>query len=249
MLAAKADTMRVTITYIHHNCFVMRGPGRTYLFDYPGDAHLPAGAAERVRRAVAGTDLAVFISHGHDDHMNHDLGSVTSAAAVVRYVLSDDVGELRPEAVPDNGEVLEVEPDLEYALDGMAVATLMSNDLGVAFLVEDRGFRFYYGGDLAAWIWESASPPEAEFTRAFFDRAMERARDFGPHVAFSNTDPRLANLAGGPEACRIIGAPVFVPMHTFGDTASLAGFHAATREAGTRVFHYARSGDSETFSV
>jgi hypothetical protein len=245
----KGAAVRISITYIHHNCFVLDTPGRTYLFDYPGDAHLPDGAADLVRLAVAGRDLAVFISHGHDDHMNDHLDSVTATAACVCHVISDDVAELRPGAMPALGETLEVEPDARYSFGSMDVQTLMSNDLGVAYLVEDGGLRFYYGGDLAEWVWPATPLREAEFTRPFFRRAMERVRDFRPHVAFSNTDPRLANLAGGPTACRMAGAQVFVPMHTFGDTASLAGFEAVAREAGSRVFLYARCGDLETFTL
>lgn len=241
--------MRISITYIHHNCFVLDTPDRTYLFDYPGEAHLPDGAADQVRRAVAGRDLVVFISHGHDDHMNDHLDLVTATAASVCHVISDDVAELRPGAMPARGDTLVVEPDARYGFGSMDVQTLMSNDLGVAYLVEDGGVRFYYGGDLAEWIWPATPLREAEFTRAFFSRAMERVRDFRPHVAFSNTDPRLTNLAGGPTACRMAGAQVFVPMHTFGDTAFLAGFEATAREAGSRVFVYARCGDRETFTL
>jgi L-ascorbate metabolism protein UlaG (beta-lactamase superfamily) len=240
--------MHCDITYIHHSAFVLRTGRRAYLFDYPENEHLPEGAGDLVRRTVAGADLAVFISHGHADHLNNDLASVTGTAANVRYVLSDDVEELRPEAVPGNGQVLVVEPDETYGFGGMIVETLTSNDLGVAFLVEDGCFRLYYGGDLAEWIRPGASPAEADFTRRFFRAAMERAREFRPHVAFANADPRLDNLAGGEMACRIIGAPVFVPMHTFGDT-SIPSTLARRVEGGpSRLFRYARMGDSESFS-
>ncbi|MBG0790063.1 MAG: MBL fold metallo-hydrolase [Desulfovibrionaceae bacterium] len=241
--------MDIRITYIHHNCFVLQAETRTYLFDYPAGPHLPPGAADLVRRAVDGTDLAVFISHGHEDHCNGDLGAVTGGARRVRYVLSDDILELRPEAVPANGVVLNVEPDETYALDGMKIDTLMSNDLGVAFLVEDGPFRFYFGGDLAKWIWKSASSAEASFTADFFRRAMVRVRAFGPHVAFSNVDRRLDNLAGGAEAYRECGARVFVPMHAFGETGWLPGFVRSVRGGGPDVFLYANPGDSAVFSV
>lgn len=240
--------MQITITYIHHNCFVLTTERRTFLFDYPNDSHLPEGADELARNAVAGTDLAVFISHGHDDHLHDDLTTVTGAARSVRYIFSDDVEELRPEAIPSDGEVLIVEPDETYFFDDMTIKTRMSNDLGVAFLVTDGDFRFYYGGDLAKWIWESASPQEAAFTERFFHETMERVREFGPHVAFSNVDGRLPNLAGGVEACRMISAPCFVPMHTFGDTTLLGGFRELVGDTPSWIFTYAGVGDSIQFS-
>ncbi len=135
----------------------MKTEGRAFLFDYPGDAHLPDGGEAMVQEAVAGTDLAVFISHSHEDHLNNDLVTMASTADSVRYVLSDDVEDMRPETIPSGAEVLIVEPDERYEFGGMTVETLLSNDLGVAFMVEDGDFRFYFGGDLAKWVWPSAS--------------------------------------------------------------------------------------------
>lgn len=239
--------MQCSITYVNHNSFVLSQGKRAFLFDYPEEAHLPAGAADAARQAVSGTDLTVLISHGHVDHLHGDLASVTSAAAVVRYVISDDVEELRPEAVPDNGEVLTVEPDERYEFHGLAIETLMSNDLGVAFLVREGDFRFYYGGDLANWTWPGASEREAAFTEQFFTESLERVRTFGPHVAFANLDQRLPNLAGGPEACRIINAPVFVPMHGFGDETWVKSMKDRLAPCASEVFTYARPGDTRVF--
>lgn len=241
--------MEIRVVYIQHNCFIVRTPDRTYLFDYPGDEHLPDGASELVRETVVGADLAVFISHGHEDHLHDDLASVTAGAGRVRYVLSDDIKEMRPEAIPENGEILIVEPDEIYTWGNMAVETLMSNDLGVAFLVEDGGFRFYFGGDLAKWIWKSASPREAARTASFFRRAMDKVRAFRPHMAFSNVDRRLDNLAGGAEAYRDCGARVFVPMHCFGDTDWLPEFARSVAGGDTAFFLYAKLGDQMIFEV
>ncbi|BCS89997.1 MBL fold metallo-hydrolase [Pseudodesulfovibrio sediminis] len=235
--------MKVVLTYIHHNCFVMKTDTRTFLFDCPGDAHLPVNGADSIGRAVADTELTVFISHGHEDHLNEDLDSLTSPAKSVQYVLSEDIEDMRPEALPTKGEVLIVEPDETYAYDGMRIETLMSNDLGVAFLVTDGAFRFYFGGDLAKWIWKTASAREQAFTSAFFRQAMQRVSDFKPHVAFSNVDQRLENLAGGVEAYHEAGARVFVPMHTFGETDWLPRFAASLGASGDEVFLYANTGD------
>lgn len=240
--------MNIKITYIHHNCFVLETSSRSYLFDYPGDDHLPEGAEERVRRAVAGADLAVFVSHSHDDHLNGDIVSMTTSAKSVRYILSDDVEDMRPDAIPQTGEVLIVEPDEKYEFGGMKIETLMSNDLGVAFLVEDGDFRFYYGGDLAKWIWKSASAREQSATTSFFKEAMESVQAFKPQVVFSNVDKRLENLAGGAEAYRDTGAAVFVPMHTFGDTGYLTAFREQVGEGKTTLFFYQESGDSGEFA-
>jgi len=241
--------MQIDITYIHHNCFILRTPERAYLFDYPNANHLPDGAEALVREGVRGHDLVVFISHSHDDHLNDDIVCMTEGAASVRYVLSDDVEDMRPEVIPQGAEVLVVEPDESYEWGGMKIETLMSNDLGVAFLVQDGDFRFYFGGDLAKWIWKSASAKEQTFIANFFKAAMEQVRDFEPHVAFSNVDRRLENLAGGVEAYRQTGAKVFVPMHTFGDTYWLPEFRETVGEVFTRLFIYIEPGDKAEYLI
>lgn len=240
--------MQFSITYVHHNCFILDSPTQTYLFDFPDDQHVPEGARELVTQAVAGKELAVFISHSHDDHLNGDLGSLTSGAKRVCYVVSDDVPDMRPDAVPDNGEVLVVEPDTSYEFNGLRIETLLSNDLGVAFLVEDAHLRLYYGGDLAKWIWKGASSREKEVTERFFKRAMLKVKEFRPHVAFSNVDGRLRNLAGGAEAYREAGANVFVPMHVFGQTGWLPLFKEQVGDTGGELFIYSNPGDRADFS-
>ncbi|CCH48336.1 MBL fold metallo-hydrolase [Pseudodesulfovibrio piezophilus] len=241
--------MQITVTYIHHNCFVLETPSRTFLFDYPGDMHLPEGAEAVVQNRVAGRNLAVFISHSHDDHLNEDLKTMASTASSVHYIISDDVLEMRPEVIPADCETLIVEPDESYTSAGLSIETLMSNDLGVAFLVQDGDFRFYYGGDLAKWIWKSASAREESFTAHFFKQAMIRVHEFKPHVVFSNVDKRLENLAGGAEAYRETGARVFIPMHTFGETEWLGAFRDSVGDKATELFVYADLGDSMGYEI
>lgn len=241
--------MQINITYIHHNCFVMVTPNRSYLFDYPGDAHLPDGAQALVRDRVEGSDLVVFVSHSHDDHLNSDMVTMAETASRVRYVFSDDVEDMRPEAIPADSDHLIVEPDETYEYGSLSIRTLMSNDLGVAFLVEDGDFRFYYGGDLAKWIWKSASSREAAFTSTFFREAMDKVRAFAPHVVFSNVDKRLDNLAGGAEAYRESGGLVFVPMHGFGDTSWLGEFRDKVGADGPELFAYSMAGDCSGYDI
>ncbi|QJB56845.1 MBL fold metallo-hydrolase [Pseudodesulfovibrio sp. zrk46] len=241
--------MDISITYIHHSCFVLKTPARAYLFDYPNVSHLPDGAEALVREQVRDTDLFVLISHSHDDHLNDDMVTMAATASSVHYIYPDDVPDMRPGVIPEDADGIMVEPDETYEYNGLTVETLMSNDLGVAYLVDADGFRFYYGGDLAKWIWKTASAQEAAFTANFFKEAMDRVRDFKPHVVFSNVDKRLENLGGGVEAYRQTGAEVFVPMHTFGETDWLPDFRTMVGEETSQLFIYEGPGDGISLSV
>lgn len=233
--------MRGRITYVHHNCFVLRLGERTFLFDCPAAEHLPKRAAEALAAGIAGADLCVFVSHSHEDHFHQDLPGICAGAAQARYVLSDDVADLYPGAVPPGALV--VEPDEGYDFAGLRIETLLSNDLGVAYLVEWEGLRLYYGGDLAAWTWDSASEAERAFTERFFHEALERVTRRPVDIAFSNVDGRLPNLAGGLDFVRTVRPGLFAPMHTFGRTAWLKTFAERLGPTDSQLFLYKKPGD------
>lgn len=248
----------VRLVHVLHNGFLVRlgegGQARTLLFDYPADKHVPGDVRPRaealVQEETRGADLVVLISHSHGDHCNPRLPELVAGARRTTWVLSDDVPDMVPEMVEglDPAHVLVVEPDEEYEFEGLRVATLMSNDLGVAFLLRVAGLTVYFGGDLALWDWPSATGPEIAFTRSFFSRALDRVRESGPvDLAFSNVDPRLDSLAGGPEFVDRVRPGLFAPMHTFGRNEVLTDFRERVAGTGVEVFVYSRCGDAAEY--
>ena len=252
----------IRLVHIHHNGFLahLSGPGgnRSLLFDYPGDEHLPGEirplAEALLREETRGRDLAVFLSHSHADHCNPRLPDLVADAAETAWVLSDDVPDMMPELA---GRILDrfgpasllvAEPDEQYEHQGMAVSTLMSNDLGLAFDIGVAGLRVYFGGDLALWDWPGARPQDSEFTRRFYGEALERIAEQGPvDLAFSNTDPRLDNLSGGPEFVDRVRPALFAPMHVFGRTDTLLEVRERTAGSGSEVFLYQGCGDGAEY--
>jgi L-ascorbate metabolism protein UlaG (beta-lactamase superfamily) len=239
--------MQAGITYIHHSAFILTLERKTFLFDYPEEQHLPPGAAEAVRSRIAGTDLYVFVSHGHADHFNSDLGRVVAPASQACFIISDDVAEMFPEAVPAGALI--VEPDGQYRLRGMSIETLMSNDLGVGFIIVTDGISVYYGGDLAEWIWPEMAPAAVRFTETYFQEVLDKIKQRRIHIAFSNLDKRLPNLAGGLKLLQQVKPAVFVPMHAFGDTAWYAELEYGCDPAVTRIFGYRKTGDAMIFEL
>ena len=233
--------MRAQVVYIFHNCFVIHVGERTLLFDCPAPQYLPKRSAAALAPELRGRDVTAFVSHSHTDHCHPDLASVCAGAAGARFVFSDDVAELYPQSVPPGALVLE--PDQAAELDNICIETLASNDLGLAFLLEVDGLRVYHGGDLAAWVWDTASAAEQAFTAGFFSAALERIAARPVDIACTNVDRRLPNLAGGPEFARRVRPRLLVPMHAFGRTAWLADAAPALAAGGSSVFLYRRPGD------
>jgi len=239
------DLVTGRIVYIFHNCFILKVDTRTFLFDCPSDEHLSSELARMVTSYTKGADLTVFCSHSHDDHFNHSLPSLTGKAAKAAYVLSDDIADLFPDALP--AESLIVEPDETYELNGMTIQTLMSNDLGVAFRISVNGLNIYFAGDLANWIWPGMPQKARSMAQAFFEDSLANVGQDHIHIAFSDLDTRLENLAGGPEVMQTLQPDIFVPMHSFGDPDWASRIAPSISGSSGQAFAYAKPGDSFSF--
>ncbi len=238
--------MRAEITYVPHNCFVLDLADHVLVFDGPAARCMSHDAGQALAGRVRGRNVTVFCSHSHEDHFHQNLPGLLGVSADARYVLSDDIPDMYPEAKPQGALI--VEPDQRYALHGMEIETLLSNDLGVAFVIRCSGLVIYYGGDLAAWVWDNAPVADQAFARDFFSRSLARLpRPID--IAFSNVDKRLSNLAGGVEFVQSVRPRVFVPMHTFGRTRWTRDFAAAFDAAETEIFVYSRPGDAAAFEL
>lgn len=235
------------ITYIHHDCFVVRHAGRVLLFDYPRPSHLPGEAAQKAAPLLCGADLMVFFSHGHPDHFDPNILAVTEGAARRRFVVSDDVADMFPDSLPPDAVIME--PDQTRQVEGFSVSTLESNDLGVAYLIETPERRIYFGGDLAQWDWPTLPEPARAETCRFFTAALARVAAFAPDVAFTNCDFRLDSLGGVVALAQAVHPGLLIPMHLFGDASRLWTLPSRIAEASPPdapdipVFCYAAPGD------
>ncbi|WP_320175849.1 hypothetical protein [Maridesulfovibrio sp.] len=240
--------MLVRLVHIFHNCFVIDAGENCYVFDIPAERFRSKKVLSALQDALAGRKVTAFFSHSHLDHFAPDYREVCASAASLQAVISDDIEEMYPDL--DFGNALVVEPDEKYDFYGLEIETLMSNDLGVAFLFNTAdGLRIYNGGDLACWDWETASQNEIDFTRSFFRSALDRVVDYGVHIAFSNVDRRLESLAGGGELARFVKPQVFVPTHSLGRTQWLHGIHEKLGISEENCFIYRRTGDEQLYDI
>jgi L-ascorbate metabolism protein UlaG (beta-lactamase superfamily) len=234
--------MRVKITYVHHNCFLLDCPQGAMLFDYPSAEHRVPEAEPVVREGLAGKDAWIFFSHSHADHCTAGVLGPARGAGSVRYVLSYDVPDMVPELDLEGAAV--VDPDEgEYASGTLSVRGLESTDLGVAFLIRLGGLKVYYGGDLAEWAWQGLDSGQLRHEREYFRARVEDVRRFEPDVLFTDYDLRLENRAGAKDMLEAVKPKVFVPMHGFGNTGELARETGRLEAPGVRVFVYHDPGD------
>lgn len=239
--------MQVPITYVYHSCFCMKLGDSTLVFDYPGHTHRNAQSESVVAKALLGAAAYVFFSHSHHDHCSPEIIPLASKAASVRYVLSYDVPDMIPEFDIENAVV--VEPEEEYQVDDLKITCLDSNDLGVAFMIQAPGVRVYYGGDLAEWTWPNLDEKSKALVEQYFGECLDQIKAFGLDIAFSNVDKRLPNLGGAARFLDHVRPRFFVPMHAFGNTASIAEFANSLNAPDTELFVYENTGDQVVLEV
>ena len=200
------------ITYLGHSGFLAETKEHYLLFDYY-TGKLPVFSPEK--------KLTVFVSHSHQDHYNKEIFALQNGLHIT-YVLSGDIWRKRiEELVHRENELLSVKAHETYRLygDQMAIETLRSTDIGVAYLVtlseEGRTYHFYHAGDLNLWKWAEESKAHNNNMEANFRREMELIRGRHFDAAFVPLDPRQEDFAfGGMDLfLETADADAVFPMH------------------------------------
>ncbi len=200
------------IDYLGHSGFLVETERQLLLFD-----------AERFDPALiegrpVEKPLFVFVSHAHPDHFNPEIFSLADGRRAVRYLLSFDL-KGNP-SIPAGEDAVYLDAGQIREIDGLGrVETLLSNDEGVAFLIDTGAETVFHAGDLNWWDWEGEDPAWLrEHERVFLE---ETAKLAGREIdaAFLVLDDRLGDrFSKGVLRILSVCRPRFVlPMHFWQD--------------------------------
>lgn len=204
----------MTITYIHHSCFLIEQEQVVLLFDYAGGT-LPPLPKDKA--------LVVFVSHRHEDHFSPAIFELAAAHPKTRFLLSDDIWQNRvPEHLNcwtefmDPGKVRHLSEGA-----GLQVTAFKSTDEGVAYLVESEGCTIYHAGDLNDWKWNGETKAWNNNMSANYKRELAKIHDAGfqPDIAMVPLDGRQEEwfCLGLQEFIETVGAKQVFPMHFWED--------------------------------
>ena len=173
------------ITHYYHSGFSVACDQKLLVFDYwrGEDGELEERLQITPEKIQKYTDVVVFISHDHIDHMDPVVYSWQDITNV-SYVVSSDM--------PVGTRGKRMAPGDEYSpVDGVDITAFDSTDLGVSFLVDFQGMRFFHAGDLNFWHWrEESTMQEIEEADAEFRKAVSPISREKIDVAFFPLDPR-----------------------------------------------------------
>ena len=221
-----------TITHYYHSGFSVAGEHTLLVFDYWRGEHGELSPAKQLtaEQLRAFSKVFVFISHEHIDHLDPVVFSWNEAGNVSWIVSSDmPVGTRGKRMAPGDRLTLS---------DEVTVTAFDSTDLGVSFLVDFLGVRFFHAGDLNFWHWrEESTMQEIEEADAEFRKAVQPITREKIDVAFFPVDPRQGTMFEAGANYFILSAKprILIPMHYF-------------RRAETAV-EYARTASCRTTEV
>lgn len=200
------------ITYIHHSSFAVELDSCILLFDY-FKGNLPDFNKNK--------KLYVFSSHSHHDHFNKSVFELEKSHPNVKYILSDDI------QVTSSKNINFISANEKLVVDNLEIETLLSSDLGVAFIVKVENKTIYHAGDLNWWHWEGENSIEDndEAERMFKD-SINKIDKRNIDLAFIPLDPRQGDYyyLGFYYFMKKTNTKIAVPMHLWGDYSLIETF-------------------------
>lgn len=180
------------ITYIGHSGFLVETSVCYYLFDYYKGT---------IPRLNPHKPILIFSSHAHQDHYNPQVFDLLNAMGMQQMtaILSKDISAKKYPQDTKNITCLKVASHQTYELPcGTTLRTLLSTDVGVAFLLQSAEGTIYHAGDLNDWVW-SGEPEQdnRQMTGSYrheIDLLADYQKEYLNHlpidIAFIPLDPR-----------------------------------------------------------
>ena len=222
-----------TISYIHHDGFLIETESTYLLFDY-WNGDLPSLKSEK--------PLLVFASHAHQDHFSFEALTLTAGHPDTVYILSNDIHRKfghnaflkRGVTEEQYAGILFVHRDECHQIGEWEIRTLASTDQGVAFVVTERRedaaggggaasgkrpLRFYHAGDLNDWTWPGNDEAVNRKEQDDYHRILEPLEGMAFDAAFVPCDPRQGDgyWRGVDYFMRLTDTREVYPMHFWDD--------------------------------
>ena len=227
----------MNIVYLNHSGFLVETASKVLVFDYYSkEGHFDFFQPEKYQ----GKEILFFVSHNHGDHFD---ARILQWADQASFIFSSDV-EL---GAAFHGESLIVKPHERYTFHGLIIETLLSNDEGVAFVVEGDGAKIYHGGDLNWWHWNGEGKEFNDAIAKSYQEEIARIKGRSFDVAFVPADPRLEDKFSWATDYFMeqVQAKAVFPMHFWGKFEVCE--ELAARAYGSRIMKITK--ENEAFSL
>lgn len=228
------DNYPIKINYLYHSGFSIETQNHFLVFDYY------KGPIQLKHKATY-----VFASHSHSDHFNPRIFEWQNERPDIHYILSSDI------KIPtDIKNTQSLSPYEEYLTNGLKVNAYNSTDIGVSFLVECEGIRFFHAGDLNWWYWID-TPEEMKKAETGFKNEIQRIKGEHIDIAFFPVDARLEKhySAGAEHFIQELHPQILIPMHSFGQDETAVQFAEKMGDSPTQILTFSDKDREKTIDL
>lgn len=186
------------VTHLYHSGTLIELEEHILLFDYyQGQLDIDQNKP-----------LYVFVSHQHYDHYNQDIFHIKHPH--ITYILSDDIHTQH--------DCLSMAPHQQKVIDDLKIKTLLSTDLGVAYIVYVENKIIYFAGDLNWWHWKGEPEEDNEYQKITYQKEINTINE-PIDIACIVVDQRQEDdyLLGLQYFLDHVKAKYILPIHYFGN--------------------------------
>ena len=231
--------LHASVKYHHHSGFSVQVDSTLLVFDYweGENKELPPIARLTADSLQAFSQVFVFVTHAHPDHLDQVIYTWMEGNPVTYIVASDTPIGIRGKRLAP-GDSLLLAP-------GVRVTAYGSTDMGVSYLVDIGGLRIFHAGDLNLWHWrEESTLREIEAAEKAFEEAVRPL--VGQHIdlCMFPVDPRMGAMfdAGANYFILSVKPRLFLPMHWQGRSEVAVDFARRARNKTTEVVAMTKPG-------
>jgi hypothetical protein len=230
------EKLNVKIKYLYHSGFLVETAKNVLLFDYY------QGTAECLVKESP-KNIFIFCSHGHPDHFNPVILEWQKDREDIQYIFSHDINV--PQKL-DNINYLS--PYESLTIGNLKIKTYNSTDMGVSFLVQDKGIAIFHAGDLNCWYWYDDTPEGRAIAEKDFREEIQKIKGEKIDIAFFPVDPRLQQhySTGAEHFIQELAPRIFIPMH-YADSPEITGkFKEKMKGCPSQIFVFSQKGEERS---
>ncbi len=238
--------LHTSVTYHYHSGFSVQVDSTLLVFDYweGENRELPPAARLTADSFKAFSQVFVFVTHAHPDHLDQVIYTWMEGNPVTYIVASDTPIGIRGKRLAP-GDSLLLAPNVRVTAYG-------STDMGVSYLVDIGGLRIFHAGDLNLWHWrEESTLREIEAAEKAFEEAVKPLIGQRIDLCMFPVDPRMGAMfdAGANQFILSVKPRLFLPMHWQGRSEVAIDFARRVRNKATEVVAMTKPGEYAQITI
>lgn len=234
------------LTYVYNSCYVMEYEKFAVIIDFFKDSSGTESKGYVIDNLLKTVEnLYILCSHSHLDHFNSNILRWECKIKNIIYIFSTDIIINKSE----NKAINYLKKGDVYEDENVKIKAYGSTDLGISFLLNIRGKKYFHAGDLNNWHWnmEVAKESSELYEKNYLRELKDIVNDVkNIYLLMFPLDPRLGKdfMRGAEQFVEKINVSVFAPMHFGGDFEALVEYEEFLKSHFIKYIKWSSYGES-----